>query len=236
MVILLALLLIVFYYFIRDSVNFCTRHTIAWYIIEDPDKHIANLNMTDIHDRNCNTRDEYKSVCIDNIQEFSMYQKIKIISYVKEASDFLSTVRSPYIDNKIIMSMPWKFVLTNNTIEYGLPHTRGGIIFIPISIFNNIEPEIIRTLIHEKIHVYQKLHSEIFEQALFDNNYYLIKTLHKTDTSANPDINSNVYMHPNGKIMMPRKQKEINTPDDAMYEHPNELIAYNISREYYSGE
>jgi hypothetical protein len=52
----------------------------------------------------------------------------------------------------------WKIGLVDgNLYESGLPHTRFDLIIIPLKLLNRIfgMNQLINTLIHEKIHVYQ---------------------------------------------------------------------------------
>jgi hypothetical protein len=73
-----------------------------------------------------------------------------------------------------IMSTPWKFVKVDSTVENGFPHTHNDIIFLPANfikkIVNDLETQtkkevydnIGHIIIHEKVHVWQRVEPELF--------------------------------------------------------------------------
>ena len=88
---------------------------------------------------------------IRNASPESLAQKIKV--NVRTASRILSTLHDS--------SVSWKIAVFHDLAENGWPHTHGDVTCIPRSFASKIRnlPE---TLVHERVHVLQRLHPEIF--------------------------------------------------------------------------
>lgn len=229
---IIVILLLIYCTCGRDSVQFISRSDLASFIINDHDGYIRTLSQKDLRDRKCKTQSEYKEMYLNNIMEFSPLQKERLKEYARQASEFLRTVRSPFIDNRIISGIPWKFARTSMILEKGHPHTRKDVIFLPKNSLDRPRINIVRTLVHEKIHVYQKMHSKKFVHSLLHNGYTVVGRLDNEKRISNPDTDGLIYRHPSGRIMM--WDSDSKDPMDALYEHPNELIAYKVAQQYFA--
>ncbi len=130
--------------------------------------------------------------------------------------------------------------IDGNEYEYGLPHTRNNIIILPINILSSFN-RLTKTLIHEKIHVYQKMYPDDINKYLDKNGYIKYKNRNEfNNLRANPDLDNYIYMNSNKQIM---KAEYIDNPytindviiepiNDYKYEHPLEYMAYNIENLY----
>lgn len=225
MIIFIVILVLLLWYVSKEP-TFPGLTEIKRFIRDDIDGHIGSLNEKDLMDRRCNNRKEYKNIYLENIGEFSTSQKNILRSYSEEATKFLNSIKSPYINNKKMNSIPWKFAMTNNAIELGLPHTRGDIIFIPECKLNRTREKMIRTLIHEKIHIYQRMYPCLFINTLSKMGYKKLGKINNREILKNPDTDNSIYLHPDGTIMMPR------TISNSIDRHPNEFIAYSIAQCY----
>ena len=215
----------------KKNIQFLTRDDLRSFVLSDRDGYIRSMNKKELSKRECKTNDEYKMLYINGIIEFEPEQKIRLEKYSRIATEFLRNIRSPYIDNYHIVNTPWNFARIRKTLEFGYPHTRGDVIFIPENNLDRPDEKIIRTLIHEKIHIYQRLHREKFIHSLLHNGFKILGKINDSDISSNPDIDNIVYRHPNGRVMMLTKNSK--RLIDGLYEHPNELIAYSIAHIYY---
>ena len=116
-----------------------------------------------------------------NIMSFSSQEKnlLKIhIQIINKEFPFLSVV-------------PWKFIKLSNDLEKGMPFTLGQFIFLPERMLEDLsenpKTNHVDTLIHEKLHVYQRIYPKVFqsfykekflillEQQYFQN--YIIKKI-----------------------------------------------------------
>ena len=91
-------------------------------------------------------------------------------------------------DKKRFITMPWKFTIFNR-LENDFPHTHQDIIFIPLGIINSTQNNRI-TLVHEKVHIFQKQSPEIFED-LYENYWHFKKISGEFLTNLPFDIRSN---------------------------------------------
>ena len=97
--------------------------------------------------------------------------------------------------------------------EMGLPHTRSDIIFMTPGELNG--RNLAKLLVHEKIHVYQRVYKRRFQNALKTNGYEIVgMRKERKDLHSNPDLDEYIW-----------------SKDDEIYdqkgskEHPNEEIA-----------
>jgi hypothetical protein len=93
----------------------------------------------------------------------------------------------------------WKVVLFDpQKIEHGFPHTHGDTIFLPSDFLSWTAGRCVKTLIHEKIHVFQRLYPIETNQLLLD--FWKLKVLgldyQVSDRRVNPDTNEIIYAWP----------------------------------------
>jgi hypothetical protein len=184
------------------------------FILNDRDGYVRRLSYSDLRVRGGTSHEDYIKKYINSIIPRAYVQRALIHFYTIEADIFLKSLESPYIKN--IASIPWRICVTDGTIEFGYPHTRGDIIFIPERCLQRSRREIVRTLIHEKIHVYQKLNKYLFNKALTDNDFVCVGI---KDGPKNPDTDNKIWVKSDGSKLR---------------EHPNEYVAYAIAQQYFA--
>jgi hypothetical protein len=105
----------------------------------------------------------------DTVLEFTDAEKEALSWYVNRLHPLLSK------DYSLLAAMPWSFIKVSDVLEGGLPHTRGAhIVFserwckrivrlrqIPIE--QPAHMSILVVLVHEQIHVYQRMHPGSFD-------------------------------------------------------------------------
>ena len=223
-----------------NKIKFLSKQETANFIAEDKDKYIASLSKSDLIARRINNKRTYLIHSYNSAIDFTIEDKQKLIYASKEADKFLSIVSSKYISNYLITNIKWRFAFTySKNYEYGLSHTRSNIIFLSSSIMNVELNKLIETLIHEKVHLYQRLYKTLFNIALFREGYR-VANLRKEEPliRANPDLDEYTYRNPSGVKMMYRyKTYYPSSIFDIEYnnneqEHPYEEIAYNIATQY----
>ena len=165
-------------------------------------------------------------------------------------------VKDPYVDwvdSDKFHSIPWKIgLIEDDSYEYGMPHTRVDTILInkrslikPILFENaqrcrNDRKDFMNTLIHEKLHVYQKLYPEDFKKYLDHHGFVKYARYGNGDLASNPDTDEYVYMKKSGleKVVYCGKYAKgdkigvksiVYQPiNDPKYDHPRELAVYNL--------
>jgi hypothetical protein len=224
------------------NVTFVHIKTARDFIEQDKDSYVQNMSLPDLRARSVKTITEYIEKSSADIIPFSSYQKAIIYKNLELANDYLQRTRHYFIDPSLLQKIPWKFILTKGFYEQGLPHTRGPYIFLSSDFFNTSQKDQIITLIHEKIHIYQRKYKKYFQKKLLNNNY-TIYGLRKDypNSRANPDLDEYIYIHPLKYTMVstytsmyPKSIQDVHTDIPIYKEHPNEEIAYTIANRYTS--
>lgn len=207
-----------------SNIIFLNKTETRDFIYKDSDNYIKSLSIYDLFARKVINTSEYMENVIKSCLDFSEIQKEKIRRCAKIAKSFF--------DNGYI----WKFSLIDKDYEEGFPHTRKDIIFLSPKVIDNNDDELIKILIHESIHIYQRYNKNIIKY-LRENNYTVSR---RRDTEplirANPDLDEYIYMDEYGKEMIYKYKSTrptgINDIIPNKNEHPFEKMAYEISEDY----
>jgi hypothetical protein len=229
----------------------------------DEDKYVSNLSTVDLYARKVLSKEEYIYIIKNSATSFTNNDKDILNKCIERADELLRSVKIYNISKENNLSytknfnfndlanIKWVLSLTssensdNNLIggyEEGLPHTRKNVIFLSNKILNYPEDELIKILIHEKIHIYQRNNEELFKIIVENMGYTEVSNITEISYNtikhirSNPDVNRKIYKNQNtGKFMLclynSDKPNGINDVDlkDYSLEHPYEKIAYEIS-------
>lgn len=202
------------------------------FIRNDGDGYIYSLTPIDLHARKVKTHQEYISKCANSALDFDKSSIELLDKATVIADEYLGKLKNTYIDNTMIVSIPWKFALSR--CEDDLPHTREDIVFIPPSLLRQNTPSIVSVLVHEKVHIYQRKYINDFQKRLINNGYSIIDERNKyAFARSNPDLDRFVYSDKDGRLMISMYKNETPTSitdiiDSNAHEHPFEQIAYEI--------
>lgn len=110
---------------------------------------------------------------IDNVfSEPSKYEMDNLIPYLIKADDIaLEIVKELGIKE----NLPWVISKINKGYDWNFPQTRANVVFLPEWFF---ETPKVSTLVHEKLHLYQREYPEIF------NNLYKKWGFHKVKLTS----------------------------------------------------
>ena len=243
--------------------NYMSYEETALFLERDEDRYVANLSPFDLYARKVSSKEEYINIIKGEATHFNKGDKLILDKCTKKADELLRNINintissesnldySKYLNYKDIANIKWVLAITRNDnggkYEDGLPHTRKHIIFLSQDFLNYSEDEIIKLLIHEKIHIYQRHNEALFKTIIYNMGYTEISL--DNDIShdklkyirSNPDVNNNIYKNVHtGKLMIclysSDKPKNINDIIIQNYsmEHPYEKIAYEISEHIYN--
>lgn len=159
-------------------------------LVVNESTYFDSMNTLDLQARGANSREVYKNRYLDGIAKFSSAQKSVLQKLVRQANIYLSGYPR-------LAGIKWKFAyMKDHKVENGFPHTLGDIIILPASFFKNNEDKQLETIIHEKIHIYQRMYP-------LETNEYIINVLHfeiknipsevRDKIRSNPDLNNVVY-------------------------------------------
>jgi hypothetical protein len=195
-----------------DHIYFMTYKETANFFMKDNDRYVRNLSELDLHARNVKTHVEY----LHNIEEtaisFTDEEKELLVKCANNADKYLMNQTfselkyGKFLNGNDIAGIKWIFANTytnyfNDVIkenEQGLPHTRENIILLSKNVLKYDELNLTNTLIHEKIHIYQRYNSDIFDKIIKDMG---LKELDKKSFKqakyirSNPDTNNKLYYY-----------------------------------------
>lgn len=217
-------------------------------LLKDSDSYVNSFNNNDFMARNVNNKKEYNNSIINSCININQKLKNIIIKQIQIANSKFESYNIIGFDGKKCNTIPWNIGIVDGTqYENGYPHTRNNIIIIPKSIINN---NLHSTLIHEKVHVYQKIYTNDILLYLNHNNFTKINTHTNRNASedvmlfsgaqakdtnlinrANPDIDNNIYQDKNNNILYciyNNNPKSISDVNCSYSEHPFEFMAYFI--------
>lgn len=224
---IITIIFIAFNYETQDDIIFLSKEETQQFIRNDNDNYIKNLSIYDLRARKVKTNAEYLNIVIDSCLDFNENQKNKLRFCANEAKKFYNN------------NIDWVFAHINNNYEQGYPHTRGKIIFISNNTINSDNNTLIKTLIHESVHIYQRFNKEKIQEYLIKNNFHISRIRDNTTLiRANPDLDEYIYKDSDGIEMIANYSseypKEINdiTLKNLSYEHPFEKMAYELCEEY----
>jgi hypothetical protein len=227
-----------------NQINYLDKNYVIDYLYNDYDNYVNSLSNFDLIARKVNSNDEYKEKISKCAKDFSENQKHIITNCCNKADNFLNNYND-LLDGKEIAKTKWKFALTdkNQTNEYenGLPHTRGDIIFLSEKMLpETITDDLVNTLIHEKIHIYQRNNKSLIDNVLANKLNITKITYYNPKKRANPDLNSDFYVNEKNEILQcyynsdnPNSIQDVSClHNNNLYEHPYEYLAYEIANKY----
>jgi hypothetical protein len=207
----------------------------------DPDKVERDLPLTffsrltpaDLSARRASSREEYLSRYKAAIRRFSTEEKRILTSHTR-------AIDSRYVRFSRFNMIPWKFVkLDDATVENDFPHTLGPFVFLPASFFRTHSHHNIReTIMHEKIHVYQRTFPQSTAVLIRQLWMYVPVGLLSSRPLArsNPDLDGIAYAR-NGKTCLqeynsasPSSLTDSSRCEFEPFEHPYEKMAYTLAK------
>lgn len=249
--IIIILILILFYivnknllsheYFSNNDIIFYRKNNLYTILKKDEDNYFKSFYRKDLQVRHVNNINEYyeklnNSLCepdqniINKITECISKIKLKISNY-QLTNNFYNGINLTKF-----LNLKWNIgFVCNDEYENGLPHTRSNIIILnknKIEFSSTIK--IMKTLVHEQIHVYQKEYPKDVTKYLNNNEFKRIKMREENDNiRANPDLDNYIYQDKDYNTYKAVYNNNSNSIEDITYypyneqtfEHPNEKMA-----------
>lgn len=224
----------------RNNVDILSKERTLSILLSNNDNYYSKFSDLDLKVRKVQNVNEYKNKIKNCVCEPEKIIKNKILKAVDKADYKLNKLISihngnyKHIDLNKLHNIKWKIgFVCNNDYEQGLPHTRNDLIIMPIDmIYSHSINNLSETLIHEKVHVYQKLFPKETENYLKMNNFKKIKKREDSDNiRANPDMDDNIYTDGDIVYKASYLPNAVNITDvriynnDQKFEHPHENMA-----------
>lgn len=194
-------------------IRFMTYKDTANFLAKDNDGYVRNLTELDLLARNVKTHIDYLNNIDDTTVSFTEDEKRLLVKCANNADKYLRDEKfagikyGKHLDGKEIAGIKWVFANTYanyskdviKEYEQGLPHTRENIILLSKNVLKYDELDLTSTLIHEKIHIYQRYNPELFDKIIKEMG---LKELDKKSfrhakyIRSNPDTNNKLYYYP----------------------------------------
>jgi hypothetical protein len=202
-------------------------------LLENSDNYYDRFNNIDLQVRNVSNIEEYKEKIRNSPVNINDYLKNIIIDTTKKIDEKFKNYKIIGFDGGKANTIKWSIgIIDGLDYEAGHPHTRDNIIIISKNLISS--NNLLRVLLHEKVHVYQKIFKEDIKLYLKSNNFSISNYNNKS--RANPDTDGFTYINQDNNQMLclynnnPKGIMDVtyypnNLP---MYEHPLEFMAYTV--------
>jgi hypothetical protein len=227
-----------------DNIIFLDNHELLNVLLKNNDQYYNTFFENDFNARNINNIDEYKDLIKKSITSLNEDEKNKIKICTKNADLYFSKIKLDWFDGIKNNKIKWIIgCIKGKLYENGLPHTRDNVIIIPTEKIDSYNiKNLTKTLIHEKIHIYQKYYKDDINIYLNKNNFVKVKRRDKYDNiRANPDLDNLIYKDNQNNIYKAIYKNNPSSVEDIiylpintqLYEHPYEKMAIEIEDNYY---
>lgn len=209
------------------NIIFLNKYELSNILMKDYDGFYQNLSRLNQQLRNINNIDEY----LYNIENYlytpTKTEKKIIKNAIYKAENKLKNKQYIGFNYNKMKKSPWVIGCSiGENYEFGYPHTRNNIIILN---YNNIyDNNLYKTLIHERIHVYQKLFPKDMNKFL---KYFGFEKIKRKDITHldNPDTNNYIYKKNDFIFECNIIDNNLHyTNSSSQYEHPYEYMAYII--------
>jgi len=219
-------------------IRFLEKNDTINFVKSDKDNYIKKLTEYDIKAQKSKNKKEYQTKIIESASSLTPIEKQKLLKACKRADNALRNINLPGFDGNKAANLDWNIALTRGKkYEDGLPHTRLDTIFIsdnhPLSYSDE---QIAKTMLHEKVHVYERLYPEDIQIWIKHAGFKPYKKWKDYKIArSNPDIDEWSYLDKEGKpLVVLYKTKNPNSIHEVEYsnngdpttEHPYEVLAY----------
>jgi hypothetical protein len=202
------------------NITFLSAKQTHDFILLDEDRFISGMTKADLCARGVRSRSAYCTQACQAAEDFTAEEKAILIQNIQAADRYLYNLRCvPGLTPEIICAIPWVLAKCSTEYEAGLPHTRKNIIF-------TVNGEMtVRTCVHEKIHVYQRMHPGAAKMYLTARGF--VPGPPHPLRRANPDQDNNTYMK-NGRAYdgIYNSQNPVGISDVRGVKHPYEMMSY----------
>jgi len=142
---------------------------------ENEDDFFARMSSYDLIARNATNVKDYQKL------HNSAVRMSDVSQITKEADELLA-------DYPLLYNIPWSISTISDDIENGYPHTLDTTIFMPKGTMST------ETLIHEKIHVFQRLYPELTDRLIRSWGFTVSNMGRHPLQRNNPDLPANNYV------------------------------------------
>lgn len=232
MILIILLVISIYFLFYTKKQNiriiFYSSDDIIHILNDKFQNYYNNMDENNIKLRKINDKDIFLNNLYKCFYNCDVYEKYILKNAIDIAHSKLNQINCHGFYSYKLNNIPWKIGFSYlYDYEFGLPHTHNDIIILNKD--NIYEDDLVTILIHERIHVYQRLFPYDIKEYLLYNSFE--KIAKKTDIDrVNPDTDEYIYAR-DGLIYECKidGNKVKCTKNNSKYEHPFEYMAYTLS-------
>jgi hypothetical protein len=224
-----------------SNITFISKEKLFQILRSNNDNYYNTFYENDFKVRNITSIDHYINYIKKSTSDFNNEEKEKIKKSVDLINNVFENIKLEYFDGRKANNLPWKIgCVSGKLYENGLPHTRGDIIILSKQNINNYsQQKLSKTLLHEKIHIYQKIYHDDIQKYIRNNNFVKHKKRSSYDNiRANPDLDTWIYKDKNDNLYKAVYNNKAQTVEDITYfpidnqshEHPYEKMAIEMEK------
>lgn len=210
------------------------------YNVIDTSHYFTRLNSQDLKARRATSQEDYIKIYKSHLTSFNSTESKQLTDVIRELNEnYLYKFKNLY-------KIPWNLVKFKD-VEENYPHTLGDVIFLPETFFTYEPKRQMETILHEKIHVYQRMYpietSKLIRELGFEvfnsqANIPLIRSNPDTDAfvyKLNNTVQAAVFPNPDPTSIKDAQVKMLQGdnpwnfgPTILQLEHPFEIMACMI--------
>jgi hypothetical protein len=224
-----------------NNIIFLNRDELLELLIDNNDNYYETFYNNDYKTRNIDTIEEYFEYIKSSVDNFDNDSIIKLKQCINNADLIMEKISFKWFDGKKANKIPWKLgCIKGKLYENGLPHTRSDVIIISKENVKDYNMnKLTKTLIHEKVHIYQKRYPDDMLIYLKENNFIKVKSRENDDNiRSNPDLDNFIYKDAEDNIYKATyldnavniEDIKYSPIDHQSYEHPYEKMAIFIEK------
>jgi len=189
-------------------------------------KYFSNLTELDLIARGATTQENYIKIYYEAFRDFTASEKKRLNTLVTLANGILDS----HTYNEL-RAIPWKFVKVDDTLENGYPHTLYDTIVVTGELLQGSDNDIIKTLLHEKVHIFQRFHPIVVRELLRDLEWEpltpaTLSSIKPTlyNVRSNPDLDNRVYVFGEDKLVV----LQVYTSDEPKSLQASRTLAFKL--------
>jgi hypothetical protein len=225
------------------DILFLSKENLYNILKNNKDSYYNKFYKNDFKARNINNINEYIYNIKYYIEDMNNEHKKKLKNCIIKVNNFFNNINKDWFNGIKANNINWIIGMNiGNYYENGLPHTRDNVIILSKHHIENYdEHKLIKTLIHEKVHLYQKIYKDDVNIYIKKNNFTKIKLRNEFDNiRANPDLDNWIYKDNKNNILKATYNNNPSSIEDIKYspinvqsyEHPFEKMAIEIENLY----
>ncbi len=221
-----------------DTINcsFLNDTEIYEIIKEDNNNYFNSMSNINLQLRNITNVKNFLLNAKKHFYTLNCNEEKIIMNAIKKANRKLKNKKLIGFNYNKFKKYKWTIACSKgDEFEFGFPHTyydniNGGIIILNYK--NIYDRDLYKTLIHERVHIYQKIYKEDIKNFLDYFNFKLVREYNENNL-CNPDTDLNIYKCSNiiFECVINNNLQKKYTYDSSIYEHPYEFMAYIIALE-----